>query len=62
MLQNTQRTKFQKMLNLLMNLWEQNSLVLYSNETCGTIDTLEESSLKTGMANANRKYRQLYVI
>lgn len=37
------------------------SLVLFSSETGETIRTLEESSIKTGMANANRKYRQLYV-
>lgn len=39
----------------------ENSLVRFSNETGGIINTLEESSIKTGMANANRKYRQLYV-
>jgi len=38
-----------------------NSLVLFSTETGDSIGTIEESSIRTGMANANRKYRQLYV-
>ncbi|WP_310558915.1 hypothetical protein [Flavobacterium sp.] len=38
-----------------------NSMVLFSSETGGAITTIEESSIRTGMANANRKYRQLYV-